>query len=182
MSNLKNNRWLSILTIILLIANIGTLAFFWSQKRNGGDDQRRRQHPGQLFQFLTKELSLNKEQQEAYSKLRDDHQAAQRQFRDSIRKAKDAMFDLLQQPAASDSLLQEYSRKASSFDQQMDIITFKHFQQVRALCNPEQQKKFDALIKEVMHRMAGPGNRPGPPPGERPENFPGLPEAGHELH
>jgi len=179
MSNLKNNRWLSIATIVLLIANIVTLLFLWSNKKR--EDQLRPPPPGAVFEFLTKELQLDSMQQEAYKKLRDAHQASQRQMQDSTRKAKDAFFSLLRQPVVNDSMLQEYSRKATAFDQQMDIITFKHFQQVRALCRPDQQKKFDAIIQDVLRRMPGP--RKGPPagrPGERPGNFPPPPGNGEE--
>ena len=183
MSNFKNNRWLSIITIVLLVANIVTLAMLWSHKNKDGNDQKPPQPPGQVFEFVSKELALDTAQQEAYKKLRDAHQASQRQMQDSIRKAKDALFLLLQQPTVSDSLVQEYSKRATAFDQQMDIITFKHFQQVRALCNLEQQKKFDAVIKDVLRRMQGPRNRQGPPPGARgegPGQLPPPPGNGNE--
>ena len=162
MSALKNNRWLSVATLVLLVANIVTLALLWNQRSNHDNDKRNQ--PGPVFEFLTTALQLNEKQQADYRQLRDEHQANQRRFQDSIRKAKDALFALLKQPAVPDSLLQEYSKRATAFDQQLDIITFRHFQQVRALCDPVQQKKFDDIIKDVMHRMARPGRRP-PPPG-----------------
>lgn len=175
MSALKNNRWLSIATLILLVANIITLTLLWTQNRNHENARINKPGPGEVFQFLVKELQLDEKQQSAYAELRNQHQASQRQFQDSIRNAKDAMFSLLNQPNVPDSLLQEYSRRATAFDQQMDIITFRHFQQVRALCNPAQQQKFDDVIKEALRRMAGPrGHRPPPggpgahpPPPER---------------
>jgi len=170
MSALKNNRWLSIATLILLAANIITLALLWAQKRNQENDRMNKPGQAEVFEFLVKELQLDEKQQATYKELRNQHQASQRQFQDSIRNAKDAMFSLLNQPNVSDSTLQEYSRKAMRFEQQMDIITFRHFQQVRALCNPVQQKKFDDVIKEALRRMAGPrGHRPPPGgPGSHP--------------
>ena len=163
MPTLKNNHWLSIATLILLAANIVTLTMLWTHKKHGDDGKKPPQGP--VFEFLTKELQLNEEQQAAFKQLRDQHQAIQNQFRDSTRKAKDALFSLLQQPNVSDSLLQEYSKRATAFDQQLDIVTFRHFQQVRALCNATQQKKFDAIIKDAMSRMGGPGGHPPPGPG-----------------
>ena len=180
MSNLKNNRWLSVATLILLVANIITLTLLWTNKKNENAAVKR-MPPGQVFQFLTNELQLTEQQQAAYRILRDQHQASQQQFRDSIRKAKDALFSLLKQPTVPDSLLQEYSKRATVYDQQLDMITFRHFQQVRALCDPTQQKKFDNIIQDVLRRMGqnrrgqGPprgGERKGPPPGSDHEQPP----------
>ncbi len=170
---LKNNRWLSIATLILLVANIVTLTLLWTNKKNDATDKK--DPPAPVFEFLTKELQLNEQQQAAYKLLRDKHQADQKKFRDSIRKAKDALFSLLKQPNVADSLLQEYSRRATAFDQQLDIITFKHFQEVRALCNTEQQKKFDTIIQDVLRRMAGPRRGRRPPPGGKREGPGGFP-------
>ena len=163
MNNSTNNRWLSVITLLLLTANIVTLALLWMNKSS---DKRDRQLPppgGQVFEFLTHELNLDSVQQEAYKKLRDEHQAGVKPMQDSIRKAKDAFFALMQQANVSDSTLMAYSKKASDAVQQLDIFTFRHFQKLRAICNADQQKKFDNVIQDVLRRM-GQQRRQGPPP------------------
>ena len=182
MTNFKNNRWLSIATMILLLANIITLTLLWTTKKNDIADKKQLPMPGPVFEFLSKELQLNEQQQSAYMLLRDKHQAGQKQFRDSMRKAKDALFSLLKQTTVADSTIQEYSKKAAMYEQQIDIITFKHFQEVRALCNAEQQKKFDKIIQDVLRRMAAPGRgkRPPPAPGKPREGPEGFPVPGSE--
>ncbi len=167
MGGINNNRWLSIATLILLIANIATLTVLWTQNKKQGFEKPVLPSQGAVFEFLTKELQLTKQQQLEYRQLREKHQSGQRQYRDPIRKAKDALFSLLKQTNVPDSLLQEYSKRATAFDQQLDILTFRHFQQVRALCSPTQQEKFDEIIKDAMSRMGGPGGRP-PGPGNHP--------------
>lgn len=169
MSNIKNNRWLSIITIILLIANIVTLILLWNNKKNGRDDQQRRPAPGAVFEFVSKELQFDSSQREAYGKLRDEHQAGQRSIKDSIRKVKDAFFALLSQSNVADSVVQAAATKASETELQLEILTFRHFQKVRALCNPDQQKKFDSIIQDVLRRMAPRKGRKGLPPGGRGE-------------
>ena len=171
MSNIKNNRWLSIITIILLIANIATLILLWSNKKNERDDQKRPPAPGAVFEFVSKELRLDSLQREAYRKLRDEHKAGQRSIRDSIRKVKDAFFALLSQSNVADSVVQAAARKASETESQLEVLTFRHFQKLRAICNPDQQKKFDAIIQDVLRRMAPRRGRPGQP-GEGSGKFP----------
>jgi len=176
MNNFTNNRWLSVITLVLLTANIITLALLWTNKKTGGREEGKQPPPqGQVFEFLTHELKLDPAQQEAYEKLREEHQGGQKTMQDSIRKAKDEFFALLHEPNISDSMVKMYSRKAVDAEQKLDELTFRHFQKLRAICNAEQQKKFDGIIQEALHRMA-PAKRPGPPPpGMRPPEGEGPP-------
>lgn len=168
MSNSTNNRWLSVVTLLLLTANIVTLALLWTNKKNERDaDRPQPQQGGQVFEFITHELSLDSTQQQAYKKLREEHQADGRPLQDSIRKAKDSFFDLIQDVNVTETIIQEYSKKIGELEQQRDVFTFKHFQKLRAICNKEQQTKFDNIIKDVMRRMGGPKRPQGPPPGRR---------------
>jgi Spy/CpxP family protein refolding chaperone len=170
MSNSTNNRWLSVVTLLLLTANIVTLALLWTNKKNNHDtDRPQPQQGGQVFEFITHELSLDSVQQGLYKKLREEHQAGVRPLQDSIRKAKDRFFDLMQDTNVTESAIQEYSKKIGELEQQRDVFTFKHFQKLRAICNKEQQIKFDNIIKDVLRRMGGPKRPQGPPPGRRDE-------------
>lgn len=174
MNNFKNTRWLFIITVILLTANIITLVLLWTKKDHITGEMKPPPSRGQVFEFLNQELNLDAQQQEAFKKLRDEHQAAAKGIQDNIRKAKDDFFDLLKKPDISDSLINVYSRRAVEADQKLDKLTFRHFQKMRAICNADQQKKFDSIIQEALHRM-GPPKRPGPPPGMQPEEGPPPP-------
>ena len=165
MNTLTNNRLLSVLILVLLTANVATLGYLWLHRPGAG-----KMPPGappgggQVFEFITKELQLDSVQQKNYAVLRDEHQAGQRPLQDSIRKAKDEFFDLLKQPALSDAELQQQSSKVAAAEQQLELFTFRHFQKLRAICTAPQQQKFDAIIQDVLRRMA-PAKRPqGPPP------------------
>jgi hypothetical protein len=97
-------------------------------------------------------------------------------LQDSIKKAKDEFFALLQQAPASDTSIQIKSNHVAAAEQQLEIFTFRHFQKLRAICNREQQKKFDSIIKDVLRRMS-PGRRPpGPPPPGMDGHMPAPPE------
>ena len=162
MNNFTNNRWLSVVTLLLLTANIVTLVLLWTTKNKDRGDMKP-PPGGQVFEFLTNELKLDTQQQEAYKILREEHQQARRGIQDNIRMAKDEFFALLKKPDVSDSLINAYNHKAAEANQQLDEITFKHFQKLRAICNKTQQQTFDSIIQEALHRMAPP-RREGPPP------------------
>ncbi len=172
MNNFTNNRWISVIILLILTANIVTLALLWSHHR-GGDKREMNQPPpagGEVFEFLTHELKLDSAQQAAYRKLRDEHQAGQRPLHDSIRKAKDDFFALLQQSGVTDDMMRSSSKKIGDMEQQQNIFTFQHFQKLRALCNPDQQKKFDTIIQDILKHM-GPRQQgpPRPREGDRPD-------------
>lgn len=198
MNNISNNRWLTIISIVLLVANAVTLTLLWTRDKRHREDAAAIQAPpppgGQVFEFITKELQLTPQQQDAYKILREEHQAAQRVLQDSIRKSKDAFFELLPDSSINDSVLKKMNEKGLVFQQQLELLTFRHFQKLRAICTTDQQKKFDAIIKEVLLQMSGPRMRPPGPPhvantdsgrmqspkgkGERPERRPPPPGQG----
>jgi periplasmic protein CpxP/Spy len=165
MSNFTNNRWLSVIMLLLLTANIVTLALLWTNKNNHSADNELPPPGNRAFEFIIQELKLDSAQQLAYIKLREEFQLGQREKRDSINKAKDNLFNLLKQTDTTDSLVRMYSSRVGQFENERDFATFKHFQKLRTICNKEQQIKFDNIIEDVLRRMAGPKRPPGPPPG-----------------
>jgi periplasmic protein CpxP/Spy len=168
MSNATNNRWLTIITLLLLTANIVTLALLWTNKKPDREQFNPPPPPqqpgGQVFEFLTSELKLDSVQQLTYKKLREEHQLQTRPFQDSIGKAKDSFFVLLKEENVAEIKIKEYSKRIGDLEQQRDVFTFKHFQKLRAICNKEQQIKFDSIIQKVLRSMGGPKRPQGPPP------------------
>jgi len=174
MSNHSTNRWIAIIAFLLITANIVSLVYLWTSRRQHDRQERKMPPPnGQAFEFLSRELKLDSSQRSRYAKLRDEHQAAARPISDSIRKMKDAFFALLGQENIADSVVVAKSRLIGSLEEQLDLVTFRHFQQVRRICNADQQKQFDNLIQDVLHRMAP--RRQGPPPPRHEEGRPGMP-------
>ena len=163
MEKIKNNSWLYLVAGIIITANIVTLAMLWIH-RGGHEEKNDNPRGPKLFEYLSSELSLSKQQQEAYRDLRNEHREGSRQLQDSIRHAKDELFDLLKQNNLQEEAIMQQSNKAASLGAKLDTLTFHHFQKLRALCNPDQQKKFDGVIRDAL-QMMGP-QRHGPPPGQ----------------
>ncbi len=165
------NTWLYIVAGLIITANVVTLAMMWMHhKENKESSDNRPEHrpggPGGPFNYLTAELKFDQKQKDAYSLLRDEHHRKAEQLQDSIRHAKDELFNMLHETNATEEQIMVQANKAAAFSIQLDTLTFHHFQKVRMLCNPEQKEKFDAVINEALRSMGGP--HPGPPPGERP--------------
>ena len=164
MNGLSKNKLLTWLVILLLIANAATIAMFWL-----GKPKRPPAPQGTAIDFLIKELNLDAKQQEQFKKLAGEHRETAEKIREQVKEAKDSLFDLVKDPVTPDSVKETRVALVGKRLEQIDLLTLNHFQQVRQLCNPEQQKKFDKIIQQVLRMMAGPkppgpGGPQGPPP------------------
>ncbi len=167
MSSTAKNKVLTWLVILLLIANAVTITMFWLNKKQGQPPPLLKGGPGDFF---AKELDLDPSQKLQVQKLVIEHRAAAEAMRKKIRAAKESFFELLKQPIVSDSAKQAAAKNVSTQTEELDLITFGHFQKVRALCDPEQQKRFDRIIQDVTRMMGQPQPpmRPGGPPHDGP--------------
>jgi hypothetical protein len=165
------NKLLIGLLIMLLLANIASIAVFWL-----GRERRIPLLQPAPAAYLVKELGLDAAQQESFMVLVTEHRQNADSLRRAIAAAKDNFFKLLQQPGLPDTTKKGAAKNISRLTEQLDINTFDHFSKLRMLCTTAQQKKFDTVIQEVMHMIGGPGQgaagRMGPPPPGRREDDP----------
>lgn len=159
MNSTSKNNLLVWLVILLLIANAATITLFWLSRA-----KRPPAPQGEAKDFLIKELNLDSSQQIRFADLRQEHRKAVDSLREKVKDAKDHLFDLVKDSTASDSMKQEAAAAVSRITEQIDLFTLTHFQKVRALCDPKQQKRFDEILRQVTVMM-GPPRPPAPPAG-----------------
>ncbi len=162
----SKNKLLTALVALLVLGNLASLAFLWLHKAPNA------QPPtgARADAFITRELKLDRVQQEQYHQLMMEHRRQTQAVRMQIRDAKDAFFALLQNPGTTDSSKKQAAANVSRYTEELDLLTFEHFQKLRAICNPVQQQRFDEIIHQVIGMMGqGPGGRPpgGPQGGSR---------------
>lgn len=148
-------RWLLVLVAILLLTNIATLSIYWLKKpdHEGGFGHAPANHEKRMGQFMVDQMKFDATQEATYWKLRDSMIATQRPVMDSMRDAKKRFFDLLNQSDVTDSALITRSNEIANLQKRLDLATYRHFRNVRAICRPEQLQKFDTVIKEIVNRM-----------------------------
>jgi Spy/CpxP family protein refolding chaperone len=181
MNTNNKSRWFGAIIILLLLINAATIIFLLIGKnkhhlpppQNGG-----------AFGFLVKELALDSNQKNEYQKLRDQHRNSVEGLRTQLKNNKDSLFNLLKKSNVTDENVHPKLDSIASLNRKIDEITFIHFKQVRAICNPQQQMKFDEVIAQAMQIQA-PKQEPShhsPPPNkdrlpreEEPEDGPPPP-------
>ena len=156
----RNRIWTAII-IVVLAANFVTLIYFWTvQTAPAPPAAPLPPDPGppSPANYIVNQLKFTPEQEVKFDALRKEHQQQVGTIRDSIRLAKDQLFALVN-ANASEAEIMDASAKAAYYHQKIDLLTFRHFQKVKAICTPVQQKEFASVINRIVEQMA-----PPPPP------------------
>lgn len=161
----SKNKILTGAVILLMLANVALMATLWWHHRPQRQPERRAP-----ADYLVKELGLNNEQQNKLKALASEHHLQSEKIKGKIKDARHQLFSLLQHSGTSDSTKKAAADSVSKQLEELDLLTFDHFQQVRAFCTPDQQKKFDEIIEDVLEMIASgppsPRNGDRPPPGD----------------
>ncbi len=164
METIKKNKWLSILIVILVMANIATLASFWILKRKTPEDFRKGARANASL-FIIKELNLNKDQQLIYKQLIAQHQSEMHSIRRDMGPLKDHFFSSINDTALTGPDIIKMAAEIGEKEKEIHLATFNHFRELRKICTPGQKIKFDKIINQVMRMVAPRGGRgDGPPP------------------
>ena len=174
---MNKNKLLTGIIILLLLVNSAALIYLW--RSNNISKRAAILSPAE---YLIRKTGMDSVQKIKYYELVKQHRNYTRRLKDDLTLARETYFSFLGKNV-SDSSKQLALQEMNSINSELSVITFDHFTNVRALCNKEQQVKFDDAIEEVLNMMAGPpppskrrpGGKPlheGPPPHERPQDGP----------
>ncbi len=160
MDFIQQNKVLKTFLVILVLLNLGVLASIWLTGHPGRPGHGGPEGPAK---FLIQEVGFDESQAERYMEMVHEHQQAARDIRKQINQKRTLLFDYTQ--PQNEELIQEISRLKERDEQ----ILYNHFEKVRSLCNsPEQVKKFDRMMAEMLRKMQAPAGPPHPPHGPPP--------------
>ncbi|MCX6287186.1 MAG: periplasmic heavy metal sensor [Bacteroidetes bacterium] len=161
---MKNARLYKIIIIVLVALNLATLAFMWFN-RPGRERSGERQ--GAAANFLIKELKLTAEQQKEYMQLRQEHRELLNKLSEQDRVLHTHFFDLLRKEVPDTATVHLFANLITTNRKQMEIVTYDHFARISKMLTPDQQKKFNLVLQDVLLMVL-----PPPPP---PSNVPPPP-------
>ena len=154
---MKNAGLYKIIITLLVVLNLCTLAFMWFN-RPGRERQGDKQ---QAATFLIRELQMTKAQQEQYQRLRNEHRSKLDVLSERDKVLHKHFFDLLLLESADSVSLDAMASAIAANRKEMEFVTYEHFDLIKKILNPDQQKKFDSIFQNVI-RMVLP--LPPPPP------------------
>jgi Spy/CpxP family protein refolding chaperone len=160
---MSESRFLKLVVIGLLLLNAGTLGYLLLGGRGSGsagaekmgEHPMHRHGPGGPARFLRERLQLTDAQEDQYRSMRHAHHEEVVHIRSGIRAVQRRLYALMHdgtQPAdnlAAAPLLDSMAAAQRS----IDSVTFTHFQELRGICTPPQQQKFDEVIGEALEEL-----------------------------
>ena len=152
---MKNNL-LKYLVIAALLVNAATLVFFWIKRSPRNDRQEK-----ETFDVIIHKLKLDNNQQIVFKNLRQQHHHSHDSLLQIIAEKRQVLY--AQKSVSMDSTLQAIGL----LQQQIELVTYQHFENLRKICTPEQQTKLDKmLVGAVQHVLMSKGDKPPPPQNE----------------
>lgn len=180
-------KWL---LILLVVCNLGLIITVWvkpqqppAEKWQAMGREHRGGHDGPRRGPITfdKELDLTDDQRNKFDDMRIRHQ----QRIDSIKRlagaTREEFFDNLNAVNPDSARYMALDVRLGDYHRQIELMTFNHFRDLRALLNEQQKALFDKYIKTALRRMPEqPHTRDDgpPPPGCGPDGPPCPPRDG----
>ncbi|MFY0604828.1 MAG: hypothetical protein JXQ93_12890 [Flavobacteriaceae bacterium] len=134
--------------IFLLIANTFLLYMLIEKPHKKG---------GEKDNFLTSELQFDKIQEEKFQFFDQEHRMRMQEIEKEIRLLKEVLFNSFSDTTFTSSTTTE---KIGTLEAKKEQEVYAFFKQVRKLCDKEQAKKFDQIIKKALHKRGPKGRGP----------------------
>jgi Spy/CpxP family protein refolding chaperone len=180
MENKGGNLW-KWLTAMLVVCNLALIATVWLRPQTqvqyniaGGAG-----HRGPLK--YDDKLNLDKEQQAKFREITTAQHARVDSLKRLAKAVREQFFANVSVSSPDQQQIDKLSAQLGDYHRLIELETYNHFRQVRAMLNADQQKIFDEIIKDVLTRMPeqphfkGDGMGPGGPHRDRPEGQDGPP-------
>lgn len=151
---MTKNKILILAIGTLLATNIAMLVFFLNKPGTHRGFKRGREQA--LTEFVQKDLGFSQAQMQQFDSLGKQHKEKVGQLMDTLRNKKEQVLKDLAQAGFSDSAIHESANHSVSGQAAIELLMLQHFRNIRNLCTPTQQSKFDTMYYQLWHRKGSP--------------------------
>lgn len=141
---MNKTKLLGTAVVTLLVLNFGILAFLFLSKNE--DKQRGRKMPREI---VIGKLHFVENQIIEYDKTIKIHRQTITTIDDSIKIAKNELYQLLNSDTIDLVKKDSLYSKLAHFQKQVEITHFNHFLEIKAICKKEQLKDYEKLTEEL---------------------------------
>ena len=143
---MEKTKLLTITVVGLLLLNLGTLGFLFLNGKNHGSLREGRREPKQI---IINKLHFDANQQIEYAKLIEWHHGEITRLDDNIRESKNNLYLQLNQNETNVKIKDSLIAMINSNQKQIETTHFKHFEDIKKLCYPNQMDAFNELTEEL---------------------------------
>ncbi len=152
--------------VLLIVINLAALATFIYQNSKVDNEQSTRtpefnerreklgpgMHDNRFSYFLKNRLDLSDKQFEQFREIRRTTSSEQQAIKKQIHSEMDKMMKELASDNPDKEKLKEINGKLGDLHQELNMILIEHFTEIRNICNAEQRKKLNKLIRKIPER------------------------------
>ena len=153
MNKEPKNKILLIIISVLLLSNIVLVIFLLKPFSKNGPRGNRTE---MIATFLQKEIGFNQQQLKQYDSLSEPNRTKVKAMFEALRNDKENKFKQLASEKFSDSVIINISTAIATQQEEIEIILYKHYRDIRNLCSTTQQPVFDSLFYKVLNRKFTP--------------------------
>lgn len=102
-----------------------------------------------VFSVLQKELHLNNKQAILFNAIRGKFFTKEAVLNETIRNQKDSMNIAMFNKVTNDSVVKYLAFKISKNEYKMELLRYEQAKEMKAVCTPEQQERFEKLVFEI---------------------------------
>jgi Spy/CpxP family protein refolding chaperone len=152
---MEKAKLLTIAVIGLLLLNLATLGFLFLNGSKGHhppmDGPQGRQKPREI---IIEKLHFDVNQQKEYDKIIKWHHGEIERLDKNIRQTKNELYSQLMQPEVDVKTKDSLITVLNSYQKQIEQTHFKHFEDIKKLCHPNQMEDFNDLTEELSRIFA----------------------------
>jgi protein CpxP len=142
---MKKTNFLKLTLIGLLLLNLSTLSFIFF-KYNKSDENRKSNKPDQL---IINKLAFNKEQENIYKKLIQNHRQQINIIQETILNYKNNLYTKLKNNSSSKTQTDSLISKINEQQKNIELINYNHFLDIKGICSQKQIPAYDELVNEL---------------------------------
>ena len=144
---------------MLVVLNLGTLTIIALQNFRWKAHAKTESRRELTMRSLSRQLQFSEEQSKQLQELRKEHFMAVRPIMENMRGTRNELFTKLNtadsDPAVIDSLTQQIGMLVA----RQERLTFTHFNDIKAICTPEQLEKFNKFAGRIGMILSPEGRR-----------------------
>lgn len=154
MDLVNQNKFKNILIILLLVVNIISLSIIWMQttEKKEAIPVEGKKPKTESVSLMKEVLNLNDDQTKKLEKLRSDKLDLSKKYNDSLSLLKKQLAEELFKSKSNQELVQEKTKMIGELQSKVERVRFDHFNELLAICTPEQKIKLKPIIEELFGR------------------------------
>ncbi len=149
-----------VIMVVLLLANLGVMAYFIANKTEKKRANNGPQWKNAIAHYLKTDIGFDTVQLQQYESLKTEHRKKLDTLFDQLKAEKDRRLRVLAEKGYSDSAIIRAANVSAEKQRMLDLQMLRHLKDIRNLCTPGQQQKYDTSIYKVMARKGGEKKKP----------------------